>query len=80
MINFYKATTDAKNQGLYKMYIYDKITTMFSDYTKFLLEVGDKNYNEFKDFTATLLLKMELKKHIIFYKYSIEGYSSIPSN
>lgn len=43
------------------------------------MEVGDVNYNEFKDFTATLLLKMELKKHQIFYKYTIQGYSSMPT-
>ena len=43
-----------------------------------MLEVGEQSYNDFKDFTAELLLKMEMRKFIIFEKYTIEGYMSLP--
>ena len=79
LINYYKDTTDQKNLGLYQTFIFDKIKEIFEQYQKYLLETGDQNYNDFKDFTATLLLKMELRKHIIFYQYTIQGYSSMPT-
>lgn len=70
-MNYFKGISDSKNQGLYDTFIFDKIKKIFLDYQKYLLETGDGNYNEFKDFTATLLLKMQHRKNLIFNKYTI---------
>ena len=57
--------------ALYNTFIFEKIKTIFKDYTKYVLENGTDNYDQFKDFTATLLLKMELRRNIIFFIYTI---------
>jgi hypothetical protein len=43
------------------------------------METGDANYIEFKDFTATVLLKMEHRRHMVFEKNGIQSYASEPS-
>ena len=60
------------------MYVKEKIVGIFNDYSKYLLEIGDKAYLTCQDFTATLLLKMEHRKFIIFDKYTIETYQNLP--
>lgn len=79
LINYYKQVTDSKNQGLFNNFVFKKIEEIFIEYQKYLLETGDVNYNEFKDFTATVMLKLEHRRHLIFNKYTIQGYSSMPT-
>lgn len=78
LINFQRNTTDAKNMGLFKMFIIDKIKLIYGQYYKYLLELGDEGFNSFRNFTATLLLKMKLRKFIIFEKNTISSYSLMP--
>lgn len=35
------------------------------------METGDANFNDFKDFTATLILKMEHRRFLVFDNISI---------
>ncbi len=78
IINYRKKLTDSKSQGLYRIFIFDKIKKLFHDYEKYLLEIGDQSYNDFKDFTACLLLKMEMRTETIFKTYTIGAYSTMP--
>lgn len=78
IINYKSDFTDTKNQKLYDIFIEEKMHEMYADYQRYLLELGDDTYNDFKDFTATLILKMRLKKFLIFDKYSIAAYINMP--
>ncbi len=65
-INYRNLHTDEENILKYKNYIFDKIRAIYREYYKNFSLTIDKSFYDFKDFTATLLLKMEHRTYIYF--------------
>ena len=79
IVNFKRKMIDDQNQLHYEAAIYNRILSVYKDYKKYLVEIGSEAYNDFKDFTATLLLKMNHRVYIIFRMLTMAGYVNMPA-
>lgn len=78
-VNYKNKVENGKNQELYKKYIYDKIVSIYLEYHKFISQKVDKGYYDFKDWTATLLLKLEHRTYINFTVYGMDAMMNLSS-
>jgi len=72
LVNFKSKIDNKRNTELYKEYIFEKIIEMFEKYEEYMRTNHGKDYYDFKDWTATLLLKM---KHRTFIYFRVKGLS-----
>lgn len=78
-INFLNNIVDKQNEERFRFAVIDKIKDVYEDYKKYMIETGDSTYNDVKDFTVTLLAKLEVKIHKIFKVYSFRAYMGHPT-
>ena len=78
-VNYHNGVENLKNQDLYKKYIYDKIVSIYKEYNNFISQKIDKDYYDFKDWTATLLLKFEHRTFISFVVYGMDAMMNLAS-
>ncbi len=62
------------NRKLFKKYIFNKIIDIYKEYYNLISIKQDKSFYDFKDFTATILLKMEVR---VFKYFEIKGLEVI---
>lgn len=74
VVNFKLKVTDDESQLRYEAAVYNRIIAVYKDYKKYLVEIGSEAYNDVKDFTATLLLKMNHRVYIIYRLTTMAGW------
>lgn len=79
VVNYKRRVTDDENQLHYEAAVYNRVVAVFKDYKKYLVEIGSESYNDFKDFTATLLLKMNQRAYFVFRMATMAGYVNLPA-
>lgn len=79
IVNYKMGVTDDESQMKYNSGIFNRIESVYGEYKKYLVETGSDVYNDFKDFTATILLKMKHRTYIIFKLTTIAGYMNLPT-
>lgn len=67
LVNYKNKVDKKKNKELFQEYIFDKIELMFDKYERFMKANHGSDYFLFKDWTATLLLKMKHRTYVYFY-------------
>ena len=78
MVNYKSGIDHEKNVQLYKTHIFEKIVTIFDKYNEYLKQYKGKPYYDFKDWVATLLLKMEHRTYVIFTVIGIDAIINYP--
>lgn len=71
VLNFENGLDSHKNQAVYKKYIFDKMVEIYLEYYKVLKVLKNEAYYLTRDFVATLLLKFEHRKQLVFLYYGI---------
>ena len=79
VVLFKLKVTDDEAQLRYEAAVYNRIMAVYKDYKKYLVEIGSEAYNDVKDFTATLLLKMNHRVYIIYRITTMAGWVNLPT-
>ena len=72
LVNFKGKINDQDNQQLFDTYIFQKIKDLYLNYYPHFKKIKGKVFYDFKDWTATLLLKMKHQKQIVFVVLGID--------
>ena len=78
IVNYRSGMTDEQSLALYKSTIYERIKGIFETYSSYMETNSDPSLERLRDFTATLLLKMEHRVFIVVRLYTVQGYINRP--
>jgi len=78
ILNHKLGVSDEENLQRSDQGIVAKVKLIYDTYRKYLVENQHEGVRGVREFTATLLLKLHLRRYIIFVLYGLNGYMALP--